>query len=262
MATFGGDRVQEKIHRMRRIFGADGRSLIVAMDHAGYMGPVPGLIDPAATVRRVVAGGADAVMSGFGSARRFVGDLQGRGLVLSVDLHAADPAGVVEQALAFGADSIKTLAYWGGDDPSGLRALGRYGVLCDRWGMPLQAEMIPFSFAAVDKHTPENIAIAARAAAELGADYVKVQYTGDPETFQRVVEGTGVPVIILGGARSDGGVPITRQVEDAVRVGGAGIAFGRNIWSSPDPESVTRSLAAAVHGAGTRSEGARPVVRG
>lgn len=237
-----------KVHRLRRIFAADGRSLIVAMDHAGYMGPTPGLIDPAATVRRVVAGGADAVMTTLGSARRILEDLDGRGLILSVDLHAPDPQAVVEQAVALGADSVKVLAYWGSSDTMGLHNLGRYAVICDRWGMPLQAEMIPFSFAEVDKHTAENIAIAARVGAEAGADYVKVMYTGDPGSFRQVVEGCGVPVVILGGARKEG-VPITRQVEDAVSVGCAGIAFGRNIWSAPDPESATRSLRQAIHGA-------------
>ncbi|MGH2377775.1 MAG: class I fructose-bisphosphate aldolase [Candidatus Limnocylindria bacterium] len=236
----------EKRHRMRRIFGADGRTLIVAMDHAGFMGPVPGLIDPRETVRRVVAGGADAVMTTLGTAKRILGDLQGRGLILSVDLNAPDPAAVVEQAVALGADSVKTLAYWGGDDPQGMRNLGRYAVLCDRWGIPFQAEMIPFSFAATDKHTPENIAMAARIGAETGADYVKVQYTGDAESFRQVAEGAGVPVVILGGARQEG-VPIARQVTDSIRAGGAGIAFGRNIWSAPDPGAVVRELAAAIH---------------
>ncbi len=243
--------MRSKAHRMRRIFASDGRTLIVAMDHAGYMGPVPGLIDPAATVRAVVAGGADAVMTTLGSARRVVRDLDGRGLVLSVDLHAPDPLAVVEQAIALGADSIKALAYWGGDDREGMHRLGRYAVLCDRWGMPFQAEMIPVSFAAVDKHTPENIAIAARVAAESGADYVKTMYTGDPESFRRVVEGAGVPVVILGGARSEGS-PIERQVADAVRAGGAGIAFGRNIWSAPDVEGATRTLTSVIHGSGAR----------
>ena len=245
--------MQQRSHRLRRIFASDGRTLIVAMDHAGYMGPVPGLIDPAATVRKVVAGGADAVMAQLGSARRIVGALDGRGLIISVDLNAPDPVAVVEQAVAFGADGIKTLAYWGSDDPTGLRNLGRYGVLCERWGMPFQAEMIPVSFAAVDKHTPANIAIAARVGAECGADHVKTMYTGDPETFRAVVEGAGVPVIILGGARSDGGTAIARQVADAVSVGAAGIAFGRNIWSAPDPEEATRAFAAAIHGPTSRA---------
>ena len=251
--------MQTKAHRMRRVFAADGRTLIVAMDHAGYMGPVPGLSDPVPTVRAVVAGGADAVMTTLGTARRIVGALDGRGLVLSVDLHAPDPLAVVENAIALGADSLKTLAYWGTDDLVGWRNLGRYGVLCDRWGLPFQAEVIPFGFGATDKHTPENIAIGARCGAESGADYVKVQYTGDPDSFRAVCDGAGVPVIILGGARSER--PIVAQVADSLRAGGAGIAFGRNIWSTPDAEAAVRSFAAAIHGSEARAKGQPQVVR-
>jgi DhnA family fructose-bisphosphate aldolase class Ia len=250
-----------KAHRMRRVFASDGRTIIVAMDHAGFMGPVAGLIEPLVTVRAVVAGGADAVMTTLGTAKHIASALDGRGLVLSVDLNAPDPAAVVEQAIALGVDSLKTLAYWGGDDPQGMRNLGRYGVLCDRWGLPFQAEMIPYGFGAVDKHTPENIAMAARIAAECGADYVKVQYTGDADSFRRVVEGATVPVIILGGARSDSSVPITRQVADAIRAGGAGIAFGRNIWSTPDPAQAVREFAAVVHGTGAREARAPQAAR-
>ena len=235
-----------KALRMRRVFGPDGRTLIVAMDHASFMGPVPGLADPVATVRKVVAGGADAVMTTFGTATRILDVLDGRGLILSVDLHAPDPEALVEQAVALGADSLKTLAFPMGDDAAGVRAVGRYGALCQRWGLPFQAEMIPFSFAAADKHTPENIAMVARIGAELGADYVKVQYTGDPDTFRRVTDGAGVPVIILGGAKTER--PVTTQVADALRAGGAGIAFGRNIWSASDPEAAAREFATTIHG--------------
>ena len=248
-----------KTHRMRRIFRPDGRTLVVAMDHAGFMGPVPGLIDCDATVNAVVAGGADAVMTTLGTAKRIAKALDGRGLILSVDLMAPDPVAVVENAIALGADSLKTLAFWGADDPAGMRNLGRYGVLCEKWGLPFQAEVIPFSFAATEKHTPENIATAARVGAESGADYVKVQYTGDAESFRQVCEGAGVPVIILGGAKSER--PIATQVADAIRAGGAGIAFGRNIWSTADPEAATRSFAEAIHGAEGRVARAPQAVR-
>jgi DhnA family fructose-bisphosphate aldolase class Ia len=251
--------MSSKTHRMRRIFGADRRTLIVAMDHAGYMGPVPGLIDPVATVRAVVSGGADAVMTTLGTAHRILDALEGRALVLSVDLHAPDPVAVVENAIALGADSLKTLAYPLGDDAHGLRSAGRYGVLCEKWGLPFQAEMIPFSFAATDKHTPENIATAARIGAELGADYVKVPYTGDRESFRKVTEGAGVPVIILGGAKSER--PITSQIADAIAAGGAGIAFGRNIWSTQDPEGAVRAFSSVIHGGAARVAEARQAVR-
>ena len=88
---------------------------------------------------------------------------------------------------------------------------------------------------------------------------MKVQYTGDPDSFRQVCEGAGVPVIILGGAKSER--PITGQVADSIRAGGAGIAFGRNIWSTPDAEAAVRAFAAAIHGSEARAKGQPQVVR-
>ena len=47
--------------RLGRIFRPSGRALIVAMDHGLLDGPCRGLEDPAETIAKVVAGGADAV---------------------------------------------------------------------------------------------------------------------------------------------------------------------------------------------------------
>ncbi len=50
--------------------------------------------------------------------------------------------------------------------------------------MPLIAMMYPRGAAIKNEHDPDVVAHAARAGAELGADVVKTNYTGDPDTFQ------------------------------------------------------------------------------
>jgi DhnA family fructose-bisphosphate aldolase class Ia len=238
-----------KALRMRRIFGADGRVLLVAMDHAAFMGPVPGL--DLSTLALVVRAGADAVMTTYGTARRaslaadVVGLLGQAALVLSLDVHASEPEEQVLNALKLGADSVKVLAASG--ERAQWTALQRYAVVCEKWGIPFQAEVIPDGFDAPDKHTPQNIATVCRQAAEMGADYVKTFYTGDPESMRRVVEGATVPVIILGGQRTTNDTGLLAQVDSALSAGVAGVAFGRNIWSHDDPGGITRRLADAIH---------------
>lgn len=229
---------------MRRIFGVDGRVLLVAMDHAAFMGPIPGLDVP--TIAQVVQAGADAIMTTIGLARRAADAnvLGAAALVLSVDVHA-EPSAEVERAIRLGADSVKVLALSG--DRSQWAALEKFAAECDTWGMPFQAEVIPGGFDQPDKHTPENIALVCRQAAEMGADYVKTLYSGDPASMRRVVEGATVPVVILGGERGSDEGAVMRQVRDALASGVAGIAFGRNIWSHPDPAAITRRLRSAVH---------------
>jgi|ERR1051326_2399843 DhnA family fructose-bisphosphate aldolase class Ia len=235
-----------KALRMRRLFGSDGRLLLVAMDHAVFMGPVRGLDLP--TISQVVAAGADAVMTTYGLARKVsesAGVLGQAALVLSLDVKAPEPAEQVERALRLGADSVKVLAV--SSQREQWTALERYAVVCDRWGVPFQAEVIPGGFDQRDQHTPENIARVCRQAAEMGADYVKTLYTGDPESMHRVVDGAGVPIVILGGERTTDEVALLAQVRDALACGVAGIAFGRNIWSHADPAGVTRRLVEAIH---------------
>jgi DhnA family fructose-bisphosphate aldolase class Ia len=235
-----------KALRMRRLFGVDGRLLLVAMDHAAFMGPVAGLDLP--TMGQVVAAGADAVMTTYGTARRVSESsaiLGQAALVVSLDVHAAEPADQVDRAVRLGADSVKVLAV--SAERAQWTAIERYALVCERWGVPFQAEVIPGGFDQPDKHTPDNIARVARQAAEMGADYVKTLYTGDPESMRRVVEGAGVPVVILGGERSSDEVALLAQVRDALDAGVAGVAFGRNIWAHSDPAAITARLVQAIH---------------
>jgi DhnA family fructose-bisphosphate aldolase class Ia len=231
---------------MRRLFGPDGRLLLVAMDHAIFMGHVHGL--DLRTMASVVGAGADAIMTTFGTARRVADtpEVLGRAaLVLSLDVHAAEPEEQVLNAMRLGADSVKVLA--ASSEAAQWTALERYAVLAERWGIPVQAEVIPGGFDQPEQHTPANIARVCRQAAEMGADYVKTLYTGDPESMRRAVEGATVPVVILGGDRTSDEDALLRQVRDALAAGVAGVAFGRNIWSHPDPTAITRRLVAAVH---------------
>ena len=235
-----------KALRLRRVFRDDGRVLLVAMDHASFMGPVPGL--DLTTMSDVVKAGADAIMTTFGTARRASqqpGILGQAALVLSLDVHAAEPEEQVVNAIRLGADSVKVLAV--SSDRQQWINLERYALVCDRWGIPLQAEVIPGGFDQPEQHTPGNIARVCRQAAEMGADYVKTLYTGDPESMRRVVEGATVPVIILGGNRAASESDLLRQVEDALQAGVRGVAFGRNIWSQADPAAITTRLVDVIH---------------
>src|SRR5262245_9837224 len=124
-----------KALRMRRLFRSDGRLLLVAMDHAAFMGHVQGL--DLETMAAVVRAGADAVMTTFGTARRAAqtpGALGNAALVISLDVRAPEPEEQVVHALRLGADSVKVLA--ASSDAAQWTALERYALIADRWGVP------------------------------------------------------------------------------------------------------------------------------
>lgn len=257
-----------KTKRLNNIFRKNGRTLIVAMDHGSGMNVLPELANPAEKIERVVAGGADVIMTTFGIASKF-GDAIGKaGLILRVDggysqmALSSNPIRLiysVEDALRLGADGVVCMGFPGSKfEAETLPYLSELASACHKWGMPLMAEMLPRGFeGGEDSRTPENIALACRMGAELGADFIKTDFTGDIESFKTVVAGTFTPIVVLGGGKAKDPISLLQQVYDSVQAGGAGVAMGRNVWRQPEPEKITRAICRILHENATVEEASR-----
>lgn len=241
--------------RMNRIFGDDGRSVIVAMDHGlPGMHPLGHLQDPGALIDAIVAGGVDAILTTPGIARRFAGHLGRIGLVVRLDGGATSIGDVprtssliasVEDAARLGADAVAVMGFCGTpDEGASLATLGDVAVECRALEMALMAEMLPLGFGG--EPTVEEIAIAARIGAEMGADIVKTKYAGPPDAYRQVTEACFAPVLVLGGSARDLS-EVVREVDHAMAGGAAGVAIGRNVWRAPDVRSAVAAIVASVH---------------
>ena len=244
--------------RIERILNRNnGRTIIVPMDHGVTVGPLYGLLDLRETVDQIADGGANAVLMHKGlprcSHRR-----RGRDIGLIIHLSASTAmspypnakslVGTVEDALKLGADGVSVHINMG-DETEGrmLADLGEMAAKANDWGMPLLAMMYARGPAIKDPFAPEVVAHCARVALELGADIVKVPYTGDPESFERVVEACCIPVVIAGGPKMDDTESLVRMVHDSVRAGGAGLSVGRNIFQNDQPARLLAALGKVVH---------------
>ncbi len=236
--------------RLRRIFGKDNKTVIVAMDHGNYLDkPMRGVEQPDKIIRETLAAGADAILTTFGTALRCGDALGVGGLILTVYDEPPIHEKAVESALRLGADCIKVIASPFGGSRENLANCERLGLDCAAWGMPYLVETIPGSFAAgPEMRTPEKIAAAARVGAEMGADFIKTFYTGSPESFQMVLQNATVPVIVLGGERTTNTREVLVQIAEAMQAGASGVAVGRNIWGHEAPAKMTAAIAAIVHG--------------
>jgi fructose-bisphosphate aldolase, class I len=240
--------------RLSRIFRKDRHTLIAAFDHGLTEGPAHGMEHPAEVLSKIVAGGADAILTSYGVATRFEREIAALGLILRLDLGGTKlgkmgpgaQAYQIETALQVGADAVAISAFPGTpEEGDTLRMLAKVITEAHRWGMPVMAEMQPGGFdAGPEFFTTENVAISARIAAELGADWVKIPYTSD---FQRVVDGCYVPVVILGGAKANQPGLLLESARGAMQAGAVGVAVGRNIFQAEDPAATTAALAAIVH---------------
>jgi len=108
----------------------------------------------------------------------------------------------VTNALKMGADAVSIHVNIGADSEARMLAdLGRIAVECMEWGMPLLAMMYPRGKKIENEYQVDYVSLAARVAAELGADIVKTVYTGDPDSFREVTRGCPAPVVVAGEAR-------------------------------------------------------------
>ena len=113
--------------------------------------------------------------------------------------------------------------------------------------MPLLAMMYPRGKKITNQYGVEVVKHAARIGAELGADIIKTNYTGNLDTFREVVSGCPVPVVMAGGPKTKTNEEFCQMVYDSIQAGGAGVAAGRNVFQHEHPTKMVRVLCGIVH---------------
>ena len=243
--------------RMERIMDRKtGNAVIVPMDHGISVGPLEGLIDMQKAVDDVSIGGATAVLMHKGLIRyshRMAGEDVGLILHLSAstDLGPTTNSKVlvatIDEAIKCGADAVSIHINFGSEDePYMLESAGEISRQCSEWGMPLLVMAYPRGPQIKNQFDPDAIAHCARAAAELGADVVKVSYTGDIDTFKEVCRGALAPIVIAGGPKMDSDMDILNMVHDSMVAGGRGVSIGRNVFQNKNVPGITKAISSIV----------------
>jgi predicted phospho-2-dehydro-3-deoxyheptonate aldolase len=250
--------IGKKIRLQRIINRNTGKTIIVPMDHGVTVGPIPGLIDMASTINKVADGGANAILmhkglveTGHRNSGKDIGLIVhlSASTVLAPDSNAKTLVCTVEEAVRLGADAVSIHVNIGANTESEmLNKMGKVSKSCRDWGMPLLAMMYTRGAKIKNEYDVSVVKHAARVGAELGADIVKVNYTGSPETFRDVVLGCPVPVLIAGGEKMETDEEILDMVKGSIQAGGAGVSIGRNVFQHDDPEIIVRKISEIVHG--------------
>ena len=258
-----------KAARIARLVNpSSGRSVIIPIDHGIVMGAIDGLKDPIEVLERLIALRIDATLLTPGLwkvaqplfTRR---DAPARVLTADLPLSSTLPGGPasftendlmvsVEFALRHAFDAVKVILLWGlerHEQMANLKLVGNIAEQCDRWGLPLMVEPVLWGSGVPPekKGDPLLIESAARVALELGADILKIPYTGEPEAFGDLVRRLRVPVFVLGGPKMGTLADIFSVAHHSVAAGARGIVFGRNVWQNPSMDAVVRGLMDVVH---------------
>jgi DhnA family fructose-bisphosphate aldolase class Ia len=247
----------KRIRMSRLIKERSGACMIFAIDH-GMTSPVflPGLGQTDVRIGEAVKGGANVIMAGRGvvsqCASRFGRDAS---LALMLTASAAKSSlgpvvtriGDVDEALRLAADAVVVyVALEGPREEYMISYLSEVGESCAVHGMPLIAEAeFPDAYSGGDGSGGDwgvdYLMRNARLCAELGADIIKVNWSGDPGSFEKIVLACDRPVVVAGG-------PVVSVDELLIRMelartaGAIGCSVGRNVFEHESPELLMRSL--------------------
>ncbi|MBF0120926.1 MAG: class I fructose-bisphosphate aldolase family protein [Desulfobacterales bacterium] len=244
--------------RMERIINRNtGKTVIVPMDHGISVGPIEGLESVRDAVEKVAEGGASAIVEHKGliqaGHRR-----KGRDIGLIIHLSASTNLSplphtktlvcTIEEAIKLGADAVSIHVNLGDTyEREMLKDFGKISYEARTWGIPLLAMIYPRGEKIKNEYDVKVIKHAARVGNEMGADIVKVSYTGSVETFYEVVRGCSIPVVIAGGPKMASDRDILEMVKGAMIAGGAGVSIGRNIFQHQNPTKMVQAICSIVH---------------
>jgi fructose-bisphosphate aldolase, class I len=219
--------------------------------------------DPDFEMRLAEAGNFSAIVFQIGLAEKYVHPYAGRvPLVLKIngktEIPSSDEAlspciASVEDAVRLGASAVGYTLYVGSPrQTDDFVQFGKIRLEAERMGMPVIVWSYPRGRAIEEKGgqlSSYAIEYAARVAAELGADVVKInlpefnaekhartpkEYSQrsftEEEAVRRAVAAAGkIPVLVSGGSQvSD--ADVLHKAEMSIRCGAAGLIFGRNVW--------------------------------
>jgi len=253
--------------RLGRLFNSEtGRSFITAVDHGVTIGVPAGAENIVATLEKIVAGSPDAVLVSPGTLEKAGQVFAQRGSpspIVRADWIINDPyindlgegyrvLITPSEALALGADAVVMFLMIGANDgqlfADNVRAVAQGAQEAHRVGLPLIVEVVLWGTRIEDKKDADRLAWGSRMAVELGADAIKTEYTGDPESMRKIIDTCGAPVLLLGGSKSSNPEALWQGTRAAIEAGAKGVIYGRNVWQADDPVGVSRHLREIIHG--------------
>lgn len=255
--------------RLQNLFNREtGRTLMASIDHGLYMGAVEGIEDPVKVINEFIKYGLDGILMSLGvtkisshlfKSKKYLAKVLTLDYILLSkipgvveEIFSNFPYFSVEQAVTWGFDAVKVLLAWGTDKDTQIEAIkyiAKIAQECDKLQIPLMIK--PFldnKYIPEDKKKDPNVIIdASRIAVEMGADILKIPYTGDKESFAKIVNNSHIPVVIFGEPGTNTIKGILQTTRDSIDAGGKGIIFGMDVWQNPEREKIIYALKDIIH---------------
>lgn len=235
----------------------NGRALFLAYDHGIEHGPSDfddESVDPAKILKIADSGFFTGFICQKGIAEKYydknkhqvplIVKLNGKTKLLSEEEPYSPQICSVEEAVSLGASAVGYTVYIGSEhEAKMISEFSQIEKETDKAGIPLIGWMYPRGRAVAGREkTKKILSYAARVGLEIGAEMIKIPYTGDKESFKWVVSAAGkTKVVVLGGEKKDE-EEFSKMVKDILSAGAIGLAIGRNIWQAEEPLKISKKL--------------------
>jgi len=238
-------------NRLSRIFKADGRAVMLAVDHGYFLGPISKLEDPKKTIDPLLPY-TDALMLTRGVLRNCVDAVNDIPMVLRAsggnsivggELSDESITVAMEDAVRLNVSAVAISVYIGTEHQN--RTLTNLSKLVDegeRYGIPVLA--VTAVGKELEKRDAKYLSLCCRICAELGAHFVKTYYC---DNFDKIAKTCPVPVVIAGGPKLNTDQDAFKLAHDAIARGAKGVDMGRNIWQSKHPVAKIKAVRSIVH---------------
>lgn len=238
-------------NRMNRIFKEDGKTVMLAVDHGYFLGPLSRLENPRRTIEPLIPY-ADSLMLTRGALRNCIEAkynipvvlrVSGGNSIVGKDLSNEGITVSIEEAIRLNVSAVALSIYVGAEhEHQTLTNLARLVDEAQRYGIPVLA--VTAVGKELEKRDARYLSLSCRIAAELGAHIVKTYYCED---FEKVVNSCLVPVVIAGGPKLKSELDAIEMAHAAINQGAKGVDMGRNIWQSDWPVAIISAIRSVVH---------------
>ncbi|HAW50662.1 TPA: 3-hydroxy-5-phosphonooxypentane-2,4-dione thiolase [bacterium] len=238
-------------NRLSRIIKQDGRTVMLAVDHGYFLGPIKFLEDPKKTITPLIPY-VDAIMPTRGVVRNCIDPnidvpivlrVSGGNSIMGRELSQEAIITCMEDAIRLNVSAVAFSIYIGAEyEHQTLVSLSKLVDEGERYGMPVLA--VTAVGKELEKRDAKFLSLACRIVAELGAHFIKTYYC---EGFEEVTQKVFVPLVIAGGPKMRKEEDVFNVAYNAIKKGAVGVDMGRNIWQNKNPIGMIKAIRAIVH---------------
>ena len=235
----------------------NGRSLLLAYDHGMEHGTADfddRSIDPNKILAIADSGYFTGIVLQKGIAEKYyqsghyqvplVVKLNGKTNLLKNEEPYSAQLCAVDEAIQLGAMAVGYTIYVGSQhEERMMKEFSKIEQEADRAGIVAIGWMYPRGKAVAGREeSKEVLSYAARLGLEMGAEMIKLPYSGDEESFSWLVKAAGRTKVLVQGGKQTSEKLFFQMIKDALKAGAVGAAIGRNVWQAKNPLAVAEKL--------------------